>query len=137
MADDFEEIRGGWYRDPTSEGQERGWKPANCSELVAYANKEMEKWVVSDPIVKGQMVALEEIPKSYEDDAPGHNEILHDDGLEAQKQLELSVKYMKVIGEKDHLMQRCRYEKDCNCFLLCWNKDGCFAHLNRGGLPSP
>ena len=71
-----------------------------------YANKEMNKWVVSDHNFKGQMVALEEITKPYEyDDRPGHNEILHDCGVEAQDQLESSAKLMEFIGDEDHLMQ--------------------------------
>ena len=78
----------------------------------------MHKWVASDPILNGQMVALGDIPKSYEDDArPGHNEIfLHDDGVEAQNQIEFSAKLIEFIGDVDYLMQRCIYERDCNCF---------------------
>ena len=57
----------------------------DCSELVASANKEMNKWAVSDPNPNVQMIVLEEILKSNENDAPpGHNEIfLHDDSVEA------------------------------------------------------
>ena len=65
IAEVCEQILRGWNGDPTSEGQGKGWKPASCSDFVVYTNKEMKKWVVRDPILKGQMVALEDIPKSY------------------------------------------------------------------------
>ena len=58
------------------------------------------------------MVALEQIPKSYDDDVwPGHNEIFHDDVVKAKGHMELSANFMEFIGDEDHLMQRCRYER--------------------------
>ncbi|CAN0312171.1 unnamed protein product [Ectocarpus sp. 4 AP-2014] len=101
MAEVWAQVRKGWYGDLTWEGQKGGWKPADCSKLVAHAVKEMNKWVASDPVLRGQMGALEQVPESYEDDAPGHNDIVHDDGVEAQEQLELSAELMECMGDED------------------------------------
>lgn len=44
MQDVHEQVRLGWYGDPTWDRQEGGWKAVNCLKLVAYAIKEMNAW---------------------------------------------------------------------------------------------
>ncbi|CAN0594969.1 unnamed protein product, partial [Laminaria digitata] len=58
MAQVWEQVRKGWYGDRGWKGQEGGWKAANCSKLVKHAIKEMDKWVVNDPVLSGSMRAL-------------------------------------------------------------------------------
>ena len=88
MAQVWEQVRKGWYGDSTWEGQE-GRKAANCSKLVVHAIKEMDKWVVNDPVLSGSMRALV-VPQSYLGCAPGYKGVVNDDGVEAEEALELS-----------------------------------------------
>ena len=66
-----------------------GWKAVNCNELVEHAIKEMDEWVVNDPVLSGSMRALV-VPHSYFGCAPGYKGVVNDDGVEAEEALELS-----------------------------------------------
>ena len=79
----WEQIRLGWYGDPSWAGQPGGWKPANCGNLVKHAIGEMDKWIANDAVLKGSIRQLE-TPEGYDKDDVPDKLILEDDGVQAQ-----------------------------------------------------
>ena len=45
MSEVWEQLRKGFYGDSEWKGQEGGWKPANCANLVRHAIGEMNAWI--------------------------------------------------------------------------------------------
>ena len=71
MLEVWEQIRLGWYGDKGWAGQEGGWKPANCSKMVAHAIGEMNKWVKDrEKVLSGTMGALV-VPSAFDKDDIG------------------------------------------------------------------
>ncbi|CAB1116680.1 unnamed protein product [Ectocarpus sp. CCAP 1310/34] len=51
--------------------------------------------------VREATVAAREAAMAEAENAPGHNDIVHDDGVEVQEQLELSAELMECMGDED------------------------------------
>lgn len=84
MKDVHSQMRKGWYGDPTWDGQEGGWKPADCSQLVRHAIDQMNDWVSKrDAVLSGVIGALV-VPLEYdEDDGPADGNV-DDEGVGAE-----------------------------------------------------
>ena len=85
----WEQIRLGWYGDPNWEGQPGGWRAANRGNLVRHSIGEMDKWIANDAVLKGSIRNLK-TPEGYDIDDVLDKTIVEDDGVEAQKELELA-----------------------------------------------
>lgn len=96
MVEVWQQVRKGWY----GEGQDGGWKPANCGKLVEHAIKEMDKWVANDAVLSGDMSSLE-VPQSYHDSAPGYKNVVESDGIEHQETLELAGEFSDFFDDGD------------------------------------
>ena len=98
MTQVCEQVRKGWYGDLGWNGQEGGWKSANCSKLVEHATKEMDKWVVNDRVLRGSMRTLV-VLQPYLGGAPGYKGVNNDDGVEAEEALEISGELLEFRGD--------------------------------------
>ncbi|CAB1117987.1 unnamed protein product [Ectocarpus sp. CCAP 1310/34] len=82
MLDVWKQIRLGWYGDPEWNGQEGGWKAANCGKLVEHAIGEMNEWIgLYGGNLSGTIASLEYPVAEYQE-AMAEDEI--EDGVEEQ-----------------------------------------------------
>ncbi|CAB1108333.1 unnamed protein product [Ectocarpus sp. CCAP 1310/34] len=82
MLDVWKQIRLGWYGDPEWDGQERGWKAANCGKLVQHAIGKMDEWIgLYGGNLSGTIGSLEYPVAEYQE-ATAEDEI--EDGVEEQ-----------------------------------------------------
>lgn len=82
MLDVWKQIRLGWYGDPEWDGQEGGWKAANCGKLVEHAIGKMNEWIgLYGGNLSGTIGSLEYPVAEYRE-ATAEDEI--EDGVEEQ-----------------------------------------------------
>ncbi|CAB1120820.1 unnamed protein product [Ectocarpus sp. CCAP 1310/34] len=82
MLDVGKQTRLGWYGDPEWDGQEGGWKAANCGKLVEHAIGKMNEWIgLYGGNLSGTIGSLEYPVAEYRE-ATAEDEI--EDGVEEQ-----------------------------------------------------
>ena len=83
MKDVRSQMRKSWYGDPIRDGQEGGWKPTDCAQLVRHAIDQMNDWVSKRDVVLLGVISAVVVPPEYdEDDGPAEGSV--DDGVGAE-----------------------------------------------------